>query len=268
MDAYMINTTAENCNGLQFCEEEMPAKNVEEYPLELDLWLEEHMTDLEQSPVGRQERISNKLGHYVSNHQDYQGRSVLATQLVTGHGLISNQSNNNGLVISNAPVLVQQSSQNVLHNSHFHHGNLVANLPQQPLPIQHVQPLPELVPNDNHTSHDQSYATQTGNIMRSNQDHMQFNMNNLDEEGMKLKTTAIPTEGKVVIYTEMPEVPNATKDSDGKYPCGQCEYKATRQWNLKKHKLSVHEGIKYSCDECDYKATDQSQVKKHKKVKH
>ena len=29
-----------------------------------------------------------------------------------------------------------------------------------------------------------------------------------------------------------------------KYPCGQCEYQATRKDNLDQHKRSVHKGIK------------------------
>ena len=37
-----------------------------------------------------------------------------------------------------------------------------------------------------------------------------------------------------------------------KYPCDQCNYKATWSSTLQQHLKSVHEGIKYSCDQCNY----------------
>ena len=52
-------------------------------------------------------------------------------------------------------------------------------------------------------------------------------------------------------------------EADTKYPCIQCEYKATTQGSLKKHILSVHQKIKYPCNQCDYKATTQGSLKKH-----
>ena len=36
--------------------------------------------------------------------------------------------------------------------------------------------------------------------------------------------------------------------------------------NLKKHKESIHGGVKYQCDRCDYAATKQRNLKKHKKM--
>ena len=35
----------------------------------------------------------------------------------------------------------------------------------------------------------------------------------------------------------------------------QCENKFTVTDDLKKHKMSVHVGIRYYCDQCDFKAT-------------
>ena len=52
-------------------------------------------------------------------------------------------------------------------------------------------------------------------------------------------------------------------DSEGKFPCDHCDYKATQQSALKNHKISFHDGVKYECDQCNYKATDQSELKKH-----
>ena len=58
-----------------------------------------------------------------------------------------------------------------------------------------------------------------------------------------------------------------------KYPCGQCEYKATGKGHLKTHILAVHEKIKYPCQQCEYKATSKGSLKTHiesvhEKVKH
>ena len=46
-----------------------------------------------------------------------------------------------------------------------------------------------------------------------------------------------------------------------KYPCNQCESKFTRKGDLNRHKMSVHENIKYPCNQCEYKATHQVNVK-------
>ena len=51
------------------------------------------------------------------------------------------------------------------------------------------------------------------------------------------------------------------KQFDKKYLCNQCDYAATAAKNLKRHKESLHEGIRYSCDQCDYAATTTSHLK-------
>ena len=38
--------------------------------------------------------------------------------------------------------------------------------------------------------------------------------------------------------------------------------------NLKEHRESIHEGVRYPCDQCDYKATTKGNIKKHKISKH
>ena len=38
--------------------------------------------------------------------------------------------------------------------------------------------------------------------------------------------------------------------------------------SLKRHKESIHEGVRYSCDKCDYKATILNNLKRHIKGKH
>ena len=51
-----------------------------------------------------------------------------------------------------------------------------------------------------------------------------------------------------------------------KYPCNQCDFKATLKSSLKRHQTSVHENIKYPCNQCEYKATQQSSLKAHKLI--
>ena len=49
------------------------------------------------------------------------------------------------------------------------------------------------------------------------------------------------------------------------YQCNQCDEKFTAHGNLKRHQVSVHEGVKY---QCDYKATLHQSLKKHKRSVH
>ena len=53
-----------------------------------------------------------------------------------------------------------------------------------------------------------------------------------------------------------------------KYPCDQCDFKATQKSNLLTHLKSKHEGVKYPCDQCDYKATTKGSFLIHFKSKH
>ena len=46
-----------------------------------------------------------------------------------------------------------------------------------------------------------------------------------------------------------------------RFPCPHCEYKATTASHLKKHKESVHEGIKYKCNECEHESTTKESLK-------
>ena len=50
----------------------------------------------------------------------------------------------------------------------------------------------------------------------------------------------------------------------GKYPCYQCDYKATEKGKLKQHRFLVHVSAKYACNQCDYIATNKSNLKQHK----
>ena len=53
-----------------------------------------------------------------------------------------------------------------------------------------------------------------------------------------------------------------------RYPCDKCEYEATKQDQLKRHKQNKHEGFRYPSDQCEYIASTQSFLISHKKFKH
>ena len=50
--------------------------------------------------------------------------------------------------------------------------------------------------------------------------------------------------------------------------CDKCEYKATFESDLTKHKQLKHEGVIYECYQCECKATFKDNPSKHKKSKH
>ena len=45
--------------------------------------------------------------------------------------------------------------------------------------------------------------------------------------------------------------------------CDQCSYIGKSFWYLRRHRKSVHEGLKYSCELCNYKVTDQTIYNTH-----
>jgi len=55
---------------------------------------------------------------------------------------------------------------------------------------------------------------------------------------------------------------------DNKYPCDQCDYKATYACNLASHKRTVHEGVYYTCSICSYKSSRKDRLNKHYINKH
>ena len=50
--------------------------------------------------------------------------------------------------------------------------------------------------------------------------------------------------------------------------CGQCNYNTTVKGSLKQHVESIHEGVRYPCDQCDYKATQKGNLRTHMKKMH
>ena len=67
-----------------------------------------------------------------------------------------------------------------------------------------------------------------------------------------------PTESSTDIKTEAEET---LKANSGK--CDQCSYIGKSFWYLRRHRKSVHEGLKYSCELCNYKVTDQTIYNTH-----
>lgn len=63
--------------------------------------------------------------------------------------------------------------------------------------------------------------------------------------------------------------PDSSDKEDVKHTCGQCDYTTKHRNHLKRHQLSVHEGMRpFGCDECDYKFSQSHSLKKHKAKQH
>ena len=52
------------------------------------------------------------------------------------------------------------------------------------------------------------------------------------------------------------------------HKCGECGAGFRRKDSRAKHIRSKHEGVKYSCNQCEYQATQQGDLKRHKQSKH
>ena len=52
------------------------------------------------------------------------------------------------------------------------------------------------------------------------------------------------------------------------FKCNECERSFNKKINLITHIRGVHEGVKFPCNECDYKATAMSNLYAHRKNKH
>jgi len=58
------------------------------------------------------------------------------------------------------------------------------------------------------------------------------------------------------------------KNADGTYFCDECDHQTTNVFNLKRHKLGKHEGVRYKCDECDREFVRKDNLQTHKQSKH
>jgi len=266
-------------------------KQVEDYPEELDLWLEQHITEMGGDGLGPSSFSGGVTGVVLHQTPQGGGGQRLGGNLILPQGQVFLQQGGQQVTLQQAGEgLVSQQVQSIPQNfqqqisSSVHKDPVMVQIQQQQISKQVIQVNPQALQQPvldqlqqqqlNQQIRQQLASAQHSDVQHPHHQSQQVlsGEGNLSEDQFDQSTDALTTnkqlEGKVVMWNQMPEVPNALKDNDGKYPCDKCEYKASRQWNLKKHKLSVHEGVKYSCDECDYKATDQSQVKKHKKSKH
>lgn len=73
---------------------------------------------------------------------------------------------------------------------------------------------------------------------------------------------------QVVKVKKEPRVKKEPTTSTDSLKCEECGQVFTFIGNLRRHNMSVHQGVKYGCDECDYKATQSTDIKRHKAFKH
>ena len=73
------------------------------------------------------------------------------------------------------------------------------------------------------------------------------------------------------VYSEISGIKTERKESHHQqqlHYCGKCDYKSNRRYNVKKHMLSVHEGIRYPCNQCDSKFSETGELRKHERKQH
>ena len=87
------------------------------------------------------------------------------------------------------------------------------------------------------------------------------------EQIKEQKKQTVYSFGEYFEYDES-EIKSEIKQEGIKYPCNQCDYKATQQSHLQQHIKSKHEGIKYPCILCDYQATQKGDLQRHIQSKH
>ena len=53
------------------------------------------------------------------------------------------------------------------------------------------------------------------------------------------------------------------------FACDLCSFRAKWRRSVKRHKQTVHDGIKFfKCDQCEYSSTQSGTLKRHKKLIH
>ena len=73
---------------------------------------------------------------------------------------------------------------------------------------------------------------------------------------------------KKILENEIQEEKQIRSKFDNKYQCEECNYKATRLFNLRQHIEGIHDGVKYPCKHCNYTATRVSHLQRHIKSIH
>ena len=61
---------------------------------------------------------------------------------------------------------------------------------------------------------------------------------------------------------------NEVQNIEGRYPCGQCEYRPSKLDHLNRHIKSIHEGERHPCPQCDYQGTQSASLTHHVKSVH
>ena len=94
----------------------------------------------------------------------------------------------------------------------------------------------------------------------------------LDEGDKKMVEEATEfltnVQNQVAKVKKEPRVKKEPTNSTDALKCEECGQVFTFIGNLRRHNMSVHQGVKYGCDECDYKATQSTDIKRHKAFKH
>ena len=73
---------------------------------------------------------------------------------------------------------------------------------------------------------------------------------------------------KIANVGSLPRHAPVMMDEENKFPCDQCDYKATYACNLTSHKRTVHEGVFFYCNLCAYKSSRKDRLNKHFLSKH
>ena len=73
---------------------------------------------------------------------------------------------------------------------------------------------------------------------------------------------------KKILENDIQEEKQIRSKFDNKYQCEECNYKATRLFNLRQHIEGIHDGVKYPCKHCNYTATRVSHLQRHIKSIH
>ena len=85
---------------------------------------------------------------------------------------------------------------------------------------------------------------------------------NFSGENVKIELDPLFSEQKRLKKSKLRE------KRDKSYPCGECDYVATKSSHLKTHIESKHERVKYPCSHCEYAATQPGHLRKHIENKH
>ena len=95
-----------------------------------------------------------------------------------------------------------------------------------------------------------------------NDDQEESKLNILKAEGMRMSSSE-ENDFPTLIDSGFLKRQIQRKHEDVRYPCGKCDFTATRKTYLKEHIASLHEGMCYPCSQCEYKTGKKGNLRKH-----